>query len=236
MARWLSRRSFLQTAGMATAAGGSLMGAVEASETISETGRRIKIIGVAGSPRKGKTTSQAVQVCLEAAQAVDAQRIEVELIDLADLEIPGYVVAGIPLKEGQRDDFPAVAAKLVDKRTAGIIIGSPVYFGNMSYLCTTFLDRWIALRRDFLLSGKVGGAVAVGAGRNGGQELTVRAIRSVLSSHEMILVGDGKPTSHWGGTVWNNGKDDITQDEIGMATLKNLGRRVAEVALTCWRK
>jgi hypothetical protein len=52
----------------------------------------------------------------------------------------------------------------------------------------------------------------------------------------MILVGDGKPTAHWGATVWNNGKDDITQDEQGMATLKNLGRRVAEVALACRAK
>ena len=47
----------------------------------------------------------------------------------------------------------------------------------------------------------------------------------------MVLVGDGRPTCHWGATVWNNGKDDISQDEFGVATLKNLGRRAAEVAL-----
>lgn len=48
---------------------------------------------------------------------------------------------------------------------------------------------------------------------------------------EMVVVGDGRPTCHYGATVWNSGKDDISQDEFGMSTVKNLGRRVAEVAL-----
>ena len=47
----------------------------------------------------------------------------------------------------------------------------------------------------------------------------------------MIVVGDGRPTAHCGATLWNNGKDDISHDEAGVATAKNLGRRVAEVAL-----
>lgn len=234
MAQWVSRRRFLQTAGVTTVAGGGWAGAAPAvSAEPAGTDQKITILGIACSPRKGKTTAQAVRVALEAAQAVAPDRIAVELIELADLEIPGYVAAGIPLKEGQRDDFPALAEKMADKQTAGIIIGSPVYFGMMSYLCKTFLDRWIVFRKQFILSGKVGGAVAVGAGRNGGQELTVQAIRTVLSCQEMLLVGDGKPTAHWGATVWNNGKDDITQDEAGMAMLKNLGRRVAEVVLAC---
>jgi hypothetical protein len=57
-------------------------------------------------------------------------------------------------------------------------------------------------------------------------------------SQQMIVVGDAPPTSHWGGTVWS-GADavkasptlDVTRDEPGMATVKNLGRRVAEMAL-----
>jgi len=238
MARWVSRRRFLQTTGW-TAAGAGLAGAAAAGAGEAETAQadqKIKIIGIACSPRKGKTTAQAVQVALEAAKAVAPDRIETELVELAELEIPGYVAAGIPLKEGQRDDFPPLAEKLADKQTAGIIVGSPVYFGNVSYLCKAFFDRCIVLRKQFALSGKVGGAVAVGAGRNGGQELTLQSIRNIMSCHEMILVGDGKPTAHWGATVWNNGKDDITQDEQGMATLKNLGRRVAEVALACRAK
>ncbi len=43
-------------------------------------------------------------------------------------------------------------------------------------------------------------------------------------------VAAGRPTSHSGATLWNNYKDDILKDEPGIATAKNLGRRVAEVA------
>jgi len=75
----------------------------------------------------------------------------------------------------------------------------------------------------------VGGVLAVGGARNGGQEQTLRAVHTAMFGQEMILVGDGRPTAHCGATLWNN-KDDISQDEMGIATAKNLGRRVAEVA------
>jgi len=47
----------------------------------------------------------------------------------------------------------------------------------------------------------------------------------------MLVVGDGRPRAHTGATLWNSGKDDISDDEFGVGTAKNLGRRVAEVAL-----
>ncbi|MCA9427340.1 MAG: flavodoxin family protein, partial [Candidatus Omnitrophica bacterium] len=94
------------------------------------------------------------------------------------------------------------------------------------------LERCIAFRKNnFSLSGKVAGVLAVGGNRNGGQELTIRSVQAALMSHQVLLVGDGLPTAHWGGTLWNMSDDDITQDEIGLATAKNLGRRVAAVAL-----
>lgn len=51
-----------------------------------------------------------------------------------------------------------------------------------------------------------------------------------MMCQEMVVVGDARPTAHTGATVWSN-KDDISQDEFGLGTAKNLGRRVAEVAL-----
>jgi multimeric flavodoxin WrbA len=193
----------------------------------------LKVIAVACSARQGKTTAQALTLCLEAAKAVDPARIETELIELADLEIPAYRAAGLPLKPGQKDDFPDLANRLADEQVAGIIIGTPVYFGSMTALCKAFLDRCISLRmRKFALANKVGGVVAVGGVRNGGQELTIQCVQSALLCQEMVVVGDGRPTCHTGATVWNNGKDDISQDEFGVTTVKNLGRRVAETALS----
>ena len=227
----LTRRKFIGVAGTAVAAGAATtVGAAQAAPAAPPSGR-IKIVGICCSFRKGRTTAAALRVCLEAAKAVDPGNIETELIELAGMKIDGALAAGVALEPGQQDDFPSLAPKLADPKVAGIIIGTPVYFGNMSSLCKAFLERLNAFRKDnFALSNKVAGVVAVGGGRNGGQELTIRSVHTGLFGQEMIIVGDGRPTAHWGGAVWNKEKDDVSADEVGMASVKNLGRRVAEVA------
>jgi len=225
----LSRRGFLENAGAAVMGGAAMIGASAALGANPPPGPTIKILAISTSPRQGKTTAAGLKICLEAAKAVDAERIETELIELAGLNLPGGPSAGLPLAPGEKDDFPSLLPKLTDPKVAGIIIGTPVYFGNMSYLCAAFLDRCTVLRKTFAWSNKVGGVLAVGGARNGGQEQTLRAVHTAMFGQEMILVGDGRPTAHCGATLWNN-KDDISQDELGIATAKNLGRRVAEVA------
>ncbi|MEE8451039.1 MAG: flavodoxin family protein [Thermoguttaceae bacterium] len=230
MASELSRRRFLGTAGTLAAAttGAGLARAAHAAEGENQTS--IKVLGICCSPRKGKSTFTSLQVCLEAAEAV-ADNIEVELIELAGLKINGSAAAGIPLDDGQKDDFPDLIPKLSDPKVAGIIIGTPVYMGNMSSLCKEFLDRCSIFRQGFKFADKVAGVVAVAGGRNGGQELTIRSVHNCLLGLSMIIVGDGPPTGHWGGTVWSGAPGGVSNDEYGMKTVKNLGHRVADVAL-----
>lgn len=228
MADKCTRRKLLGTVGAAVAID-AVANAVQAVQR--QKSDKIRIIGVACSPRKGRTTAASLQVCLDAAAQVDP-RIEVELIELAGMKIDGSLAGGVPLEPGQKDDFPRLIPKLSDPKVAGVIIGTPVYFGNMTSLCKAFLDRCIAFRKNnFALSNKVAGVLAVGGARNGGQEVTIQSVQAALFCQEMIIVGDGRPTARIGATVWNNGKDPVTEDEFGMATAKNLGRRVAEIAL-----
>lgn len=205
-----------------------LLGSAGASTFLAGSAATIKIIGVSCSPRKDRTTAAAVRLCLEAAKA-SAANVEVELIDLGGLKINGDIAAGIPLAEGERDDFPQIEAKLRAPNVAGIIIGTPVYFSNMSALCKAFLDRWMAFRSTFALRNKVGGAIAVGAARNGGQELTLQTIHAAMLCQDMVIVSEGRPSSRLGG-ILVSAKDDISSDSAGVATAQSLGRRVAEVA------
>lgn len=221
--KW-TRRTFFGAAGAMPAAMAQGPGTAGAGQA-----RTVKIIGVSCSPRRDRTTAAALRVCLEAARSVGPD-IEVELIDLGGLKINGDVAAGIPLAAGERDDFPSIEAKLRASNVAGIIIGTPVYFSNMSSLCKAFLDRWMAFRGTFALRNKIGGAVAVGAARNGGQELTLQTIHAAMLCQDMIIVSEGKPTSRLGGIVVST-KDDISGDATGLATARSLGRRVAELAL-----
>ena len=223
----VSRRSFIGAAGAAAVAG-----AAPGAAAAQDAAKGIKIVGVACSLRKGKTTAAGVQACLEAAKAVAPDRIEIELVDLAGLSIPAGPLVGLPLAEGQVDDFPKIAEKMADPKVAGIVVGSPVYMGTLSSLCKVFIERCLFFKKNnYGLSGKVVGAIAVGGARNGGQERVLQEIHAGLVTHEMVVVGESRPTAHFGGTLWNHWKDDISQDEDGMATVKNLGKRVAEVAL-----
>ena len=225
MATNVDRRAFLGAAGTVVAA--SVAANVSAAEA---GGGKIKIVGISCSPRKGKNTAAAVQACLEAVKKA-APDAETELIELAGMKIPGEPAAGVPLEPGERDDFPQLVPKLAYSQVAGIIVGSPVYFGNMSSLCKAFLDRCMTFRKmGFALSNKVAGVVAVGGARNGGQELTVQSIQAALLCQEMIVVGDGKPSARIGATLWSEG-DGVSGDEFGLGTARNLGRRVVQVAL-----
>ncbi|MBM4093475.1 MAG: flavodoxin family protein [Planctomycetes bacterium] len=231
MANEASRRWFVGTLGVGA---GAVAAATVAAGEAPSAGRKspVKIIGVACSPRAGKTTAQALNVCLQAAREVAPDRIEVELIELAGLKIPAELAAGLPLAAGDRDDFPQVAQKLSAPNVAAILVGSPVYFANMSALCKAFLDRCGVFRKNnFALAGKVGAVVAVGAVRSGGQELVIQSVQASLFCHEMLVVGDGRPTGHFGARLWNDGSDDISKDEFGVGTARNLGRHVAEVVL-----
>jgi len=224
MGRDMDRRAFLSAAGGLAAAG--IVSQAVATAAEPQAGKKVKIVAVACSPRLGKTTAAALKAALEAAAKAGAS-VETELIELAGLNIPVFD----PAAADAPSDFAKVAAKLSDPAVGGIIVGTPVYFSNMSSLCKAFLDHCMALRKaKFALSGKVAGVLAVGGVRNGGQELAIASVQAALMCQEMIVVGDGKPTAHSGATLVNTG-DDISGDEFGLGTAVNLGRHVAEVAL-----
>ncbi|MFI5381831.1 MAG: flavodoxin family protein [Tepidisphaerales bacterium] len=216
----LNRRKFIGAA--AVAATGFVAGAAEEAPAV-------KIIGIAGSMRKGKTTAQAVQIALDAAKAVNPA-IETELIELSGMNLDPYLAIGAKTVD-KPDDFPALKAKLVDPRVKGVILASPVYMGIVSSPLKALIERLIDFRQHgFPLMNKVGGAIAVGAGRNTGQEMILQQLCMFMISQSMLVVGDGPPTSHWGGAM-RAVNNDVSTDTDGLPTTKGVGKRVAEVAL-----
>lgn len=223
----MNRRGFLST-GLAAAA----LASAEAAPGGAASGKQVRIVGVSCSPREGKTTATSVKVALDEAKKVDP-RIQTELIDLGGLQIAGSLGGATSADARQpKDDFDlTVLPKLRDPVPDGLIIGSPSYFRSMSALCKAFLERLAVLRSPkLLLADKPVGVLAVGAYRNGGQELVIEQIQAALLCHEVMVVG-GKPPAHQGATLWNAYKDDISKDEFGVESAKKLGIRVAEAAL-----
>jgi multimeric flavodoxin WrbA len=198
----------------------------------------MKIVGISCSPRKGKSTTYALDVCLQAVKETipDAETM---LIELAELKINGCLACGKCMKVlecSQEDDFPKMIPILSDPELAGLLVATPVYFGSMTSQCKAFLDRFVVFRRNgFLLRDKVGGVIAVGGVRNGGQELAIQAVQAAMLVQDMVVVSEGRPTSHYGATLWSGHPDGIEKDTFGLETARNLGKRVAEVAVKMHR-
>jgi multimeric flavodoxin WrbA len=188
----------------------------------------VKVMGIVGSPRQEGNTQKLMEVALLAAENVGAAT---ELVTLHDKEMEPCIACDICRETGEcaiYDDVPGLLEKMAS--ADGILMGSPVYFGNVSSQLKILMDRSRPLRREFKLKNKVGGALAVGASRNGGQETTINAIHHYLLIQDAILVGDGEPLAHYGGTGVGGPAGDTVSDDPGLETSRNLGRRVAELA------
>ncbi len=114
--------------------------------------------------------------------------------------------------------------KLKEKLTVaqGIVLGTPVYFGD----CSSYVDLFLS---NHCLQNKAFGVVSAGAKRNGGQETTnMYTLMEALSQGAMI-VGNGPPTSQYGGTGWAGDVGAILDDNFGLDTSLGTGKRVTEV-------
>jgi NAD(P)H dehydrogenase (quinone) len=115
-----------------------------------------------------------------------------------------------------------------------VIVGSPVYFANMSGGVKTFFDNWLlkfGVFRDFKMRNKVGGAFVTAGSVSNGKELTMMAILEAMLVNQMIVIGGGGAF----GASATTGPDSPGIDEKEVAAARDLGKRVAEVAFVIKR-
>ncbi len=219
----INRRRFLGAAAVSAAAAASLAPAAEPAAG------SVRILGITGSLRKGKSTYKALQLALDSARKV-SPAIATDLIELSGLNLDPYIAVGAKSSD-RPDDFPAVRDQLAAPGVYGVLFCSPVYMGLLSSPLKQLFERMLVFRQGgFPLKNKVGGAIAVGGGRNTGVELVLQQLIMFMVSQRMVLVGNGSPGDHWGGTLQSQG-DDLSKDEGSLDTIRGVGRRVAEIAL-----
>jgi NAD(P)H dehydrogenase (quinone) len=110
-----------------------------------------------------------------------------------------------------------------------LVVGSPVYWSNMSGEVKTFFDRWqfeFGVFPEFKMRNKVGAAFATGGQVSSGKEVTMLTILAAMLGNQMIVVSDG---GAFGASATTEG-DSPGIDEKEKAAAWALGKRVAEVA------
>ncbi|MEL7608678.1 MAG: flavodoxin family protein [Bacillota bacterium] len=200
----------------------------------------VKIIGVSGSPRKNSSTTYSVKEALSAAKGIGD--VETELIILQGLEIKPCIHCDKCLREESlicvlwKDGVTNVLKKLHE--ADGIILGSPVYGMGITPQMSAFLSRYrgtyykLLKEPDYFVR-QVGGAIAVGGTRNGGQENVVNQLYGFFSTHG-ITPANGALCVYSGACVWNAlyspGEEGAKQDEEGMKHCRRIGEKVAKLA------
>lgn len=130
----------------------------------------------------------------------------------------------------------AVVMKRVGQITAedlfssdAVVVGSPVYWSNMSGEVKTFFDNWqfkFGVFPEWKMKNKIGAAFATGGQVSSGKEVTLLTILAAMLGNQMIVVSGG---GAFGASATTEG-DSVGIDNKELADAKALGQRVAEVA------
>ncbi len=137
---------------------------------------------------------------------------------LAEAVAEGVVSTGAEVvlrstEEVTKDDFVSAA---------GIIAGSPVYFGVMAADLKRVFDDFVGVRKK--MEDKVGAAFTTAGYPQGGNETTLFSIFQCMLIYGMLVVGDPmSATGHYG--VSSIG----APDEKASANAAKLGARVAQL-------
>jgi multimeric flavodoxin WrbA len=183
----------------------------------------MKVMGFNGSARKDGNTSLLIQKVFD---ELGAEGIETKLVNLGPKSVRGCMAC---MKCHENKDGHCVQNKddLNDwldemKAADGIILGTPVYFADLSGQIKCFMDRtgMVARANGNMFQRKVGaGVVAV---RRAGAVSAFHSLNAYFTIAEMVIAGS---------TYWNMGygreKGEALQDGEGLQTMANLGKNMA---------
>jgi multimeric flavodoxin WrbA len=185
--------------------------------------QKMKVLAINGSARQNGNTALLINHVFSALQA---EGIETELVQLGGHAIRGCSGCNTCTKLQNRrcsitgDPVNDIIAKMAE--ADGIILGSPVYFTDVTPELKALIDRSgrVARANGLLFKRKVGaGVIAV---RRGGATHALDTIYHFLHITQMIIPG----APYWNFGI---GRDvgDVEKDEEGIANMKGLGENIA---------
>jgi multimeric flavodoxin WrbA len=172
----------------------------------------MKILYISGSPRKNSNTDTLLKEILSVTGG--------EFLKITDYQIEPCRSCWTCVKSGKCAIDDDMNRKFIPMILAAdiIVLGSPVYFNNVSGQLKLLLDRTWCLKGK--LRNKIGGTVVVG--RRDGIESAITAIQAFFLKHEMIPANRGVH-----GRAFAQG--EIGDDPEAIESSRKLGTRLIEL-------
>jgi multimeric flavodoxin WrbA len=180
----------------------------------------MKVVAFNGSPRKdGNTTILINRVFRE----LEKEGIQTELVQLSGKEIHGCIACYkcVENKDRRCAEKTDMANECIEKMAAadGIILGSPVYFTDVTAEMKALIDRagFVSLANGGMYKNKVGAIVV--AVRRSGATHTLDTMSHFFLAGQVIIVGRSIGVGR--------DKGDVDKDKEGIQGAETLGQRIA---------
>ena len=182
----------------------------------------MKVVAFNGSPRRDGNTAILIRHVFS---ELEKQGIKTELVQLADKVIHGCIACEKCGKNRDRrcavtdDDANEYIEKMLG--ADGIILGSPVYFQDVTSEMKALIDRtgYVSRSNGWMFSRKVGASVV--AVRRSGAIHALDTMDHFFLSGEIVIVGRALGVGR--------AKGEVEKDAEGMELVKSLGKRMAWV-------
>ena len=172
----------------------------------------MKVLLINGSPKAKGCTHTALAL---AAEVLNAEGIETEEIHVGNKAVRGCIGCGRCRDLGQcvfNDVVNDTAPKL--EEADGIIVGTPVYYGNPNGTVLSFMQRlFYSTHCDLHM--KVGASVV--SCRRGGNSATFESMNQFFGISGMPTV----PSTYWN-DVHGYRAEDVMADVEGVETIRNM--------------
>jgi len=184
----------------------------------------MNVVAFNGSGRKNGNTYLLLKAVLEELQK---EGIETELVQMAEREPIQGCMACLKCKQQKNmkcaietDPFNDYFEKI--SKSDGILLGSPVYFSDITAGMKALIERcgFVGRANGNVLRRKVGaGVVAV---RRAGSNHAFASLNYLFLISEMIIPG----SNYWNMALGGN-PGDVLEDAEGIETMRTLGRNMA---------
>ena len=180
----------------------------------------MNVVAFNGSPRKDGNTTILINKVF---QELGKEGIKTELIQLSEKQIHGCIACYKCFEN--KDQRCAVkddaANEYIEKilGAQGILLGSPVYFIDITPEMKALIDRtgFVSLANGRMFKNKVGGTVA-SARRSGGVH-TIDSMNHFFLSQEIFIAGRA--------IAFGRDKGEVEKDVEGIQLANSLGQRMA---------
>jgi len=183
----------------------------------------MKVTAFNGSARKDGNTALLIRTVFE---ELNKEGIETELVQLAGKPVHGCTACGkcFAAKNKRCAVTGDIINECIEKMLAsdGIILGSPVYFANVTTEIKALIDRsgFVAKANGDMFKRKAGAAVV--AVRRAGAIHVFDSLNHFFFISQMMVPG----SSYWNIGVGREA-GEVAGDEEGLQTMRNLGVNMA---------